>query len=611
MEKYRHELKSRPQPDRRLWVCGGTGCLAAGGGALLEALKKAAGRPGLAGRAAYKIDLCGCLGFCEGGPLVETTPEGYLYQKVTPDDAEEIVSETLLKGREISRLAAGPAGCPTLDLPFYKPQTLLIMNRWRRIDPESLDDYLRADGYEALALALSRYSPAEVSALVEASGLRGRGGGGFPAGRKWRACREAEGETKYVLANGDEGDPGAFMNRGLMEGDPHAVIEGMLLGAYAVGASVGYIYVRHEFAPSVARLSLALTSARERGLLGPNILGSGFSCGLEIVEGGGAFVCGESSALMTSIEGRAGTPRIKYVRSTERGLWESPTLLQNVETWANVPLIVKNGPDWFKTLGSPNNPGTKVFSLVGQVRRGGLVEMPLGQPLRVLVMDVGGGAPEGRRFKAVQTGGPSGGCLPESHLDLPVDFDHLNQAGAMMGSGGVIVMDDLCCMVDVARYFIKFLVGESCGKCVPCREGLSLFAQVLDDLCSGRAEPGDTARLEEWSALLAKTALCGLGQAAPNPILSTLKYFPEEYREHEEENYCRAGRCRGMYRPVINQELCHGCGACLKACPVSAITGAEKEPHQLDEAICVTCGDCLRACRFGALSPERPRAAVV
>ena len=606
LAEYRQALAARPRPERRLWVCGGTGCLAGGGREVWAALKEEAERQGLGGRISWRVDLSGCRGLCERGPLVECRPEGFFYQKVKPHDAPEIIAETLAQGRVVESLTSGGGLEKAESLPFFIPQTRLIMARLGHTDPEDLDDYLQTDGYEALALALTELGPEEVCRRVEASGLRGRGGGGFPAGRKWRACRQAQAEVKYVLANGDEGDPGAFMNRSLMEGDPQAIIEGLILGAFAVGAEQGYIYVRHEYPLSVARLGRALTAARERGLLGRNILGSGFSFDLEIVEGGGAFVCGESTALMNSIEGREGVPRVKYVRSTERGLWGRPTLLQNVETWANVPHITRRGPEWFQSLGAPGNHGTKVFSLVGQVRRSGLVEMPLGSSLRQLVVEVGGGPGRGRKLKAVQSGGPSGGCLPEDRLDLPVDFDHLTEAGAMMGSGGLIVMDDLSCMVDVARYFTHFLTGESCGQCAPCREGLPALALILDDLCQGRGRPGDTARLTEWAEGLARTALCGLGQSAANPLLSTVRYFADEYREHEEEGFCRAGRCAGMYIPVINPKACLGCGACVKVCPAGAITGKIKEPHVLDQAACQTCGACLKACRFRAISAARP-----
>ena len=606
LEKHREELLKRPAPMRRLWVCGGPGCLAGGGRKVLAALKaEAEGRGLLGGSVKFRVDLTGCRGPCELGPLVEVQPEGFFYEKVKPEDAPEIVAVSLLEGRPLPGLMSDPE-CPrAMDLPYFKPQTRLLMDRLGRTDPEDLGDYLLTGGYKALGTALGRLSPAEVSALVEESGLRGRGGGGFLASLKWQACRKAPGEIKYVVANGDEGDPGAFMNRSLMEGDPLAIIEGLTLGGYAVGAARGFIYVRHEYPLSVARLARAIEAARVLGLLGENILGSGFSFDLEIVEGGGAFVCGESTALMASIEGREGLPRVKYVRSTERGLWECPTLLQNVETWATIPHLVNRGSDWFKTLGAPGNPGTKIFSLVGQARRTGLVEMPLGASLRTFVEEVGGGVRPGRRFKAVQSGGPSGGCLPAEALDLPVDFDHLTEAGAMMGSGGLIVMDDLSCLVDVARYFTRFLMDESCGKCLPCREGLAALVKLLDGLCQGRSRPGDVERLEEMAGELAATALCGLGQSAANPILSTLRYFREEYREHAEEGYCRAGRCAGLYQPVINPEICVGCGACRKACPAGAISGEKKKPHQLEPEKCLTCGACFRACRLMAVTAER------
>jgi NADH-quinone oxidoreductase subunit F len=574
--------------------------LASGAEKIRRSLVLLAEEHGLSTEVEYRTDLTGCLGLCEKGPLVGVEPEGFLYEKVGLDDCPEIVSETLQSGRLIERLTADPQNPSGQEQPFYKPQIRQIMRRFGRIRPESLDDYLKTDGYKALALALSGLSPSEVSLRVEQSGLRGRGGGGFPAGRKWSSCRLAEGAVKYVLANGDEGDPGAFMNRSLMEGDPFSVIEGMTLGAYAIGAAKGYIYVRHEYPLSVERLSGAIKATQESGLLGRNILGSGFSFDLEVAIGGGAFVCGESTALMASIEGREGQPRVKYVRSTERGLWDCPTLLQNVETWANVPLIVYNGPDWFKQLGTGSNPGTKVFSLVGQVSRSGLVEMPLGSSIRSLVCDVGGGTKAGRCLKAVQIGGPSGGCLPDEALDLPLDFDNLIAAGAIMGSGGLIVMDDLSCMVDVARYFSGFLKGESCGKCSPCREGLTLIYRILDGLCQGRGQKGDTKELYSLGTMLAKTALCGLGQSAANPLLSTLRYFEDEYLEHEEKGFCRSGRCQGLFWPIINSDLCTGCGACLSACPAKVIQGKKKEPHKIELSGCLSCGTCLKVCRFGA-----------
>jgi NADH-quinone oxidoreductase subunit F len=599
-----NELQSLPQPRRTLWVCGGPGCLAAGAALVFENIQKELKERGLSASVEFKASLTGCLGLCERAPLVEVAPEGFFYERVRPEDAAELVSDTLIKGELISRLVKDPQNPSKAAFPFYKAQKRIIMRRLGRMNPESLDEYLQSGGYEALRLALNELGPQECARRVEESGLRGRGGGGFPAGRKWKALRESTLSPRYILANGDEGDPGAFMNRALMEGDPLSIIEGMTIGAYALGAREGFIYVRHEYPLSVKRLELAIDQARDRGLLGDDILGSGFDFHLEIVQGGGAFVCGESTALMASIEGKEGLPRVKYVRSTEAGLWERPTLLQNVESWANVPLIVLKGPDWFKSTGSKGNPGTKVFSLVGQVRNSGLVELPLGTSIATVVEEAGGGVRPGRSFKAVQSGGPSGGCLPHSLLNLSLDFDSLTDAGAMMGSGGLIVMDDLSCMVDVARYFTGFLVEESCGKCAPCREGLPLMLNILNGLTSGNSQPGDTELLENYAKRLAETALCGLGQSAANPVLTTIRYFKEEYLEHE-QGFCRAGRCHGLYIPVIDKELCTGCGLCQKACPSGAITGMKKEARTVEPLKCITCGQCLSACRFKAARPER------
>jgi NADH-quinone oxidoreductase subunit F len=577
--------------------------LASGAAQIQAALASEIKKQGLNSQIDFRADLTGCLGLCEKGPLVGVEPEGFLLEKVSLADCQELVSKTLGQGRPIERLLSGHQ--PIKNHPFYQPQIRQITRRFGQINPESLLDYLKTGGYQALGLALSALSPDQVCQMVERSGLRGRGGGGFPAGRKWSSCRLAPGTVKYVLANGDEGDPGAFMNRSLMEGDPLAIIEGMTLGAYAVGANKGFIYVRHEYPLSVERLNRAIEAAEKMGLLGKGILGSSFSFNLEIVLGGGAFVCGESTALMASIEGREGQPRVKYVRSTQRGLWEAPTLLQNVETWANVPLIVEHGHEWFKSQGTSANPGTKVFCLVGQVKRSGLVEMPLGTTIGSLVFEVGGGSPPGRSFKAVQIGGPSGGCLPESALDLPLDFDNLSSAGAIMGSGGLIVMDNLSCMVDVARYFTGFLMGESCGKCSPCREGLTLIYRILEGLCQGQGRPGDTLELKKLASLLSKTALCGLGQSAANPLLSTLRYFEEEYLEHENERFCRSGRCQGLFWPKIDPDLCSGCGLCQEACPAKVIFGEKKQARQIDLANCLSCGACLAVCPFGAAQAVR------
>ncbi|MDR1081511.1 MAG: 4Fe-4S dicluster domain-containing protein [Deltaproteobacteria bacterium] len=600
----RRELAESPAPERRLWVCGGPGCLASGALEVFRAVEAACLAEGMADGVRFRADLSGCLGLCERGPLVEVEPEGWLYGGVKPEDAPELVRETLSGGRFLDRLAADPECREKDSIPFYLPQRRHVMARFGRTRPESLTDYLAAGGYGALELALSELGPEEAFRRVELSGLRGRGGGGFPAGRKWRALKEAAGRPRYLIANGDEGDPGAFMNRALMEGDPLSVIEGMTVGAYALGAEEGFVYVRHEYPLSVERLSSCVRAAEETGLLGDDILGRGFGFRLRIVEGGGAFVCGESTALTASIEGREGQPRVKYVRTTEAGLWEKPTLLQNVESWANVPMIVRNGPDWFRETGTGDNPGTKVFSLVGKVRRTGLVELPLGSSVGSLVNGAGGGVPKGRRFKAVQSGGPSGGCLPESALDLPLDFDALAGAGAMMGSGGLIVMDDLSCLVDTARYFTAFLSGESCGKCAPCREGLPVILEVLTDMTEGRARVGDTDFLEHQARMLAATALCGLGKSAANPVLSTLRHFRREYLEHE-AGFCRAGRCRGMYLPEVDPGACRSCGMCQKACPADAIEGVRREPRRVAAGKCITCGACLAACSFEAVKAHR------
>jgi NADH:ubiquinone oxidoreductase subunit F (NADH-binding)/Pyruvate/2-oxoacid:ferredoxin oxidoreductase delta subunit len=446
--------------------------------------------------------------------------------------------------------------------------------------------------------------PEEIVDIVKRSGLRGRGGAGFPAGRKWESCREAEGEPKYVICNADEGDPGAYMNRSTLEGNPHLVLEGMIIGAYAIGSPEGYIYVRHEYPLAVENFALALEAARERGLLGEDILGSGFDFDVQIARGGGAFVCGESSALMRSLEGDVGEPRAKYVHSVERGLWEKPSTLNNVGTWANVPHIINKGWEWYRSLGTENSPGTKIFSLVGKVNNTGLVEVPMGITLREIIFDIGGGIPRGKAFKAVQTGGPSGGCIPESLLDLPVDFDELTRVGSMMGSGGMIVMDEDTCMVDVARYFLNFLREESCGKCTPCREGIARSLKTLNRICEGEGEAGDIALLEELGELLQGFSLCALGQTAANPVLSTVRYFRDEYEAHIHERRCPAAVCKALITYTIDAEACTGCTACARQCPQEAIFGERKEPHEIDQELCIRCGVCLDTCRFDAVMVE-------
>jgi len=605
LRELRSRLVSEARP-RPVWVCAGPGCLAGGSAKVLEAFRAELTRRNLAAELHWVAEPAGCHGMCERGPLVEVGEERIVYQKVRPEDVPEIVEKTLLGGAVVERLTyRDPASrehrVHAEEIPFYALQRRRVMARMGRTDPTSIEDYLRTGGYSALEKALFGMTPEEVLRAVTDSGLRGRGGGGFPTGTKWDSCRRASGEPRYVLANGDEGDPGAFMDRSLMEGDPHAVVEGMILGGYAIGASEGIIYVRNEYPLSVRHLREAIRAACELGLLGDRILGTELSFHLDVCRGGGAFVCGESTALMASIEGRPGTPRVKYIRSTERGLWDKPTVLNNVETWANVPLVVLEGAEAFRSVGTEGSPGTKVFSLVGKAKHTGLVEVPMGTTLRQIIFDIGGGVIRDRAFKAVQTGGPSGGCIPESLLDLPVDFDRLGEAGSMMGSGGMIVMDDRTCMVDVARYFVDFLAEESCGKCVPCREGLKYMQALLADLCSGRGRPGDVERLREAAEALGDTALCGLGQSAPNPVLSTLRYFPEEYEEHERQGFCRAGVCHGLYVARVEASKCVGCAACAKVCPAGAVEGSPKAAHRVDPAKCVSCGACLDACSFGAI----------
>ncbi len=590
-------------------VCGGPGCLAAGSREIYQAFLDFAERRDLDLDAALDVSHTGCHGLCECGPLVIIDPGGLFYEKVQPSDVPEIIERTVLGGKVIERLLHRDRGQSVSarspeEIAFYARQERRVLAKSGLIDPMKLDDYLLQGGYLGLARAIER-GPEAVLEQVKASGLRGRGGGGFPAGTKWETCRRSDSPSKFVLANGDEGDPGAFMDRSLMEGDPHSLIEGMSIGAYAIGATRGYIYVRHEYPLAVQKLGRALEQAREARLLGKDILGSSFSFDIEICKGGGAFVCGESTALMTSIEGKPGIPRVKYIRSTSRGLWEEPTVLNNVETWANVPLILRYGADWFRSKGTGSSPGTKVFSLVGKVKNTGLVEVPTGITLREIIYDIGGGIQGDRPFKAVQTGGPSGGCLPERCLDLPVDFDSLIDHGAMMGSGGIIVMDDRTCMVDVARYFIDFLTGESCGKCVPCREGLKQMQQILHDLTSGRGRPGDTDLLENMAESLKDTALCGLGQSAPNPVLSTIRYFRREYEEHERDGFCRSAVCPRMFVAAVDPQLCRSCSACTRVCPVDAISGRTPDPFFVDPSKCISCGACIETCPFQAIRAVR------
>ncbi len=571
---------------------------------LLPALREEIERRGLGGEVG--VTESGCRGMCAMGPVLLIQPQGLLYANVQPADATELVEETLVKGSVIPRLMYEvPSTHQTVreyeDIPFYRKQLRQVMRRCGMINPESVEEYIATGGYQALAGALTEMTPGEIIDEVKASGLRGRGGAGFPTGRKWESTVKAEGEVRYVVANGDEGDPGAFMNRTLMEGDPHAIIEGMIIGAYAIDAHEGYIYVRDEYPLAVKNLTLALEQAREYGLLGQGILGTDFDLDIRIVRGAGAFVCGESSALMQSIQGEVGEPQPKYYHATERGLWDQPTALNNVETWANVPLILNNGAERFASVGTENSKGTKTFCLVGQITNTGLIEVPMGITLREIVYDIGGGIPDGERFKAVQTGGPSGGCIPEALLDLPVDFDELTRVGSMMGSGGMIVMDETTCMVDVARYFLNFLREESCGKCTPCREGIVRSLEILNRICGGEGRSDDIALLEEIGDLLQGFSLCGLGQTAANPVLSTIRYFRDEYQAHIGEHRCPAHVCKALISYTIEPAECTGCTACAQQCPQAAISGEKKEPHLVDQDLCVRCGVCLDVCKFGAI----------
>jgi NADH-quinone oxidoreductase subunit F len=605
LEELREELRKRHTGEEKLIkVCIGTGCAAKGSRRLYELFREAA--EGSEAGVEAETKCVGCHGFCERGPIVVVEPGGIIYQGVEEPDVGEIFRESVLGGRIVERLLyedpeSGEKGVRVEEIPFYAAQKRIVLADNGRIDPTRIEDYLEVGGYGAVGKVLSGMGAEEVIEELECSGLRGRGGGGFPTARKWRSCREAEGSPKYVICNGDEGDPGAFMDRSIMEGNPHSVLEGMIIGGYAIGASQGYIYVRNEYPLAVEHLKEAIGQARELGFLGEDILGSGFSFDVSINRGGGAFVCGESTALMASLEGRAGEPRAKYVHTVESGLWGKPTNLNNVETWANVPVIINGGGEWFASIGTEGSKGTKVFSLVGKVVNTGLVEVPMGMTLRQIVEEIGGGVGAGKVFKAVQTGGPSGGCIPAEHLDARVDFDELVGLGSMMGSGGMIVMDEDTCMVNVAKYFLNFLKGESCGKCTPCREGISQMLNILERITRGEGETGDIERLEGISELVSGASLCALGQTAVNPVLSTIRYFRQEYEEHIEAGRCPAKECRGLFLYEIDAEACKGCGICMKNCPVEAISGERKEAHVIDQEKCTKCGTCLDKCPFTAI----------
>ncbi|MFH1490435.1 MAG: NADH-quinone oxidoreductase subunit NuoF [Pseudomonadota bacterium] len=607
---FREQLLQERDPNRpHIIVCHGTGCRANGSVEVADALRKALAAVPIKARVVPDIKRTGCHGFCSRGPLVIIQPEGIFYQMVKPEDCTEIVEKTLVEGRQVERLLykepeTGDQIVHHKDIPFYKYQQRVVMRHIGKIDPMDILDTISAGGYRALAKALGSMTPEDVVSAVEASGLRGRGGAGFPTGRKWRTAiqfRKKRGLPVYMVCNGDEGDPGAFMDRTLMEGDPHAVLEGLIIGAYCVGSDRGFMYVREEYPLARKHLATAVEQARELGLLGMDIMGSGFDFDVEIIRGAGAFVCGEETALIQSIEGGTGEAKPKYIFPAEQGLWGRPTVINNVETLCNIPLILEKGPEWYAGIGLPHSTGTKVFSLVGKVNNVGLVEVPMGMPLGTLVEKIGGGVPGRKPFKAVQTGGPSGGCLPFELRNTLVDFDSLNKAGSMMGSGGMIVMDESDCVVDVVRYFLRFLEEESCGKCLPCRLGLKAMLQFLDSFAKGEGTIKDIDELESLARAVQDGSLCALGGSAPNPVLTTLKYFRDEYEAHILEKKCPAGVCKALISYSIDPEICTGCGLCARSCPQTCITGEKKEAHTIDQEACIRCGMCLDSCKFEAV----------
>jgi len=598
------ESRERSKFDFTVTMCAGTGCQASASPAVIEALRVELNRQGLHEK--VKIRTTGCHGFCEQGPLMVIEPGNIFYRTVGPEDVPEIVSSTLIDKRVVERLCyvdpvSGQQIVRESDIPFYRAQERTILRENRLVNPSEIEDYVANGGYSALVKVLTSMKPPDVIDEIKESGLRGRGGGGYPTGRKWEQCRQAPGDERYVICNADEGDPGAYMDRSILEGNPHLVLEGMMIGAFAIGAREGYIYVRNEYPLAVEHSKKAVEQAREVGLLGEDIMGSGFSFDVKVVRGAGAFVCGESTALIASVEGKVGEPRPKDVHTVEKGLFDRPTNLNNVETWANVPAIIKEGAKSFAAKGTATSKGTKIFALTGMVKNTGLVEVPMGTLLKTIVFDIGGGAVDGKAVKAVQTGGPSGGCLPVEKFDLPVDFEALSEAGSMVGSGGMVVMDESTCMVDVARYFLAFLQDESCGKCVPCRVGLDRMLEIVTDITEGRGTERQLALLEDVAETVQVASLCALGKTAPNPVLSTLRYFRSEYEEHIKEKRCPAGVCRALISYSIDPEICTGCGACLRACPHEAISGSKKEPHAIDQTSCQKCGICRDECKFGAV----------
>ena len=613
LRAFREECKKELNAQsKKILVCAGTGCIAGGSLKIYNRLLELCEQNGINIQVSLEEHVdhpvgakkTGCNGFCELGPLVRLEPQGWLYTKVKLEDCEEIIDKTILNGECVERLAYKQDGKiypKQEEIPFYKKQTRIVFDNCGHIDSEDIGEYIARGGYEALEKALFEMKAEDIINEISESGLRGRGGGGFPAGRKWSQVARQNNFPKYVVCNGDEGDPGAFMDRSVMEGNPHAMLEGMAIAGIATGATEGYIYVRAEYPLAVARLTLAIKQATELGLLGDDILGTGISFNLHINRGAGAFVCGEGSALTASIEGKRGMPRTKPPRTVEHGLFDKPTVLNNVETFANVPLIISKGYEWFKSMGTETSSGTKAFALTGNVNNTGLIEVPMGTTLREIIFEIGGGVRDGGEFKAVQIGGPSGGCLTEEHLDLPLDFDSLSKVGAIIGSGGLVVMDKKTCMVEVARFFMDFTQRESCGKCVPCREGTKRMLEILNRIVDGKGEDGDLELLKELGEAISKTALCGLGKTAAGPVLSTLKYFEDEYKAHVYDKKCPAGACQKLKTIQIDPELCKGCSKCARNCPVGAISGEIKKPFVIDQKKCIKCGACLSSCVFKAI----------
>ncbi|MBQ2835658.1 MAG: NADH-quinone oxidoreductase subunit NuoF [Clostridia bacterium] len=589
--------------EKHILVCRGTGCTSSKSPKIIENFKNILKEKNVEN---VRVIQTGCFGLCAKGPIVIIRPEDTFYAMVTPDDCEEIINTHIIEGKKVERLLCKDVDGTLVDrldeLNFYKKQERIALKNCGVIDPENIDEYIAFDGYKALEKVLTSMTPDEVIQEVTDSGLRGRGGAGFPTGKKWMFAKMAKGDQKYVVCNADEGDPGAFMDRSILEGDPHCIIEAMMIAGYAIGANKGYIYVRAEYPIAVQRFQKAIEQAKEYGILGTNIFGTDFEFDLAIRLGAGAFVCGEETALLESIEGRRGQPRLKPPFPANAGLWQKPTLINNVETYANITKIILNGAKWYSSIGTETSKGTKVFALGGNVVNIGLVEVPMGTTLREIVFDIGGGIPDGKEFKAAQTGGPSGGCIPAEHLDTPIDYESLSAIGSMMGSGGLIVMDNTKCMVNLAKFYLGFTVDESCGKCTPCRIGTQRMLEILERITEGNGETEDISKLEKLAHTIKNASVCGLGQTAPNPVLSTLKYFKDEYVAHIEDKKCPAGECKALANVEINPELCKGCGICKRQCPVNAISGEVKQPHKINPEICIKCGACVDKCPFKAIS---------